>query len=102
VTYDQAIEQIKSSFLAGSDKVVSVSAALPKMKKANLYRAVISGVIPAIKSGGRLLTISAIAEKFYAESIIPACAVQPKAKPVRAKGSRLQQIEQAEARVLDK
>jgi ABC-type amino acid transport substrate-binding protein len=103
VTYDEAIQQIKASFLAGSDRVVPVGVALPKMKKANLYRAVLSGIVPAIKSGGRLLTIGAIAEKFFAESIQPAAKKnQNKSRLPKAKGKRLQEIEAAEAKVLRK
>jgi hypothetical protein len=101
VTYDEAIQQIKASFLAGSDRVIPVGEALPRVSKAHLYRLVSAGGIPAIRSGGRLLTIAAIAQKFFAESIQPA-AKKPTPRLPKAKGKRLQEIEAAEAKVLRK
>lgn len=102
MTYDEAIAHIKANVISGDPSVVPVNKILPQIKRFTLYRLVAQGTIPAVKAAGRVVTIASLAEKFFEQSMVPACQTKPKAKPVRAKGSRLQQIEQAEARVLGK
>jgi len=98
--YEQAVEQIKEAALRGDSDVINARHALPSQPRHLVYRMIKQGLIPAVRLAGKILTIETLAAGFFADSIQPACAVQPKAKPVRAKGSRMQQIKDAEAKVL--